>query len=541
MDEGGEQDEPISAGKQETRRRRKLSQPTVDQYQQTDAIEKKKLGSARHSVARDTTSGQNVASKTSQTDHAPSGAEYIGLSSQLQQSWQRRKHIQDMVSEVQQTDKIKRERKKKPQKASPPLIKKESVIDVPPEPVIEVPQGSETDNKEDEEAHIQLEEEAPRESEREAEETFIEPEEEVPGEVEEVTLEAEEEVPGEEPEEEAPIPEPEEEPAEEMPGQPAEEARLEEEKPEEEPEVPLSPEESSFLINRSQQTSCTGDLVMELIYKATSKEMVDKWQQTTPSLMDVPKFVRHSPPMSQASISKTPEKAGPEAPAGEAAEAQGLDHIQGSPSKPSVTLSARGAGPEEAAAEVDEKPPETAAAVAPSVASVPKSPGEEAGSEASAVETELHPAAEAASGAPGPTSGTLLAEESGLDTSVAHVNPEAEVSAESPAAAAEGSASQAPWGGPPKVWSKASVILPQYEATSEAPVTETETSSTDIYSLGPEGLEEAPVAEEEAPVLEEETAVAEAEAPVDPSSKSPRRASVSEPADGDGPEAVAAE
>ncbi|XP_007661035.2 fibrous sheath CABYR-binding protein-like [Ornithorhynchus anatinus] len=549
MDEGGERDEPISAGKQEMRRRRKLSQPMIDHYQQTDAIEKKKLGSARYSEARDTSSGQDVASKMSQTDHAPSGPEDIVLSSQLRQSWKRRKRVQDMVDEVQQTDKIQRERKKKPKKASPPLTKKESVLDVPPEPVIEVPQVSQSDDKEYDEVLIQVEEKTH---------------------VPELGEEEEQEEVTREPEVEAPIPEPEEEKEEEVTGQPAEEALLEEEKPEEEPEVPLIPEESSFLINRSQQTSCTGDL--ELFYNASSKKMVDKWQQTNPSLTDVPKFVRHSRPASQASISKTPERAGPEAPAGEAAEAQGLDHVRGGPRKTSATPSAEGGGPETAAAETGAKPPETAAGVEPSEASVPESPGEEAGQEASAVETVLHPAEEAAGKAPSTASGALSAKEAGLDTPVAHVDPEAEVPAESPAAETEGSASGAPPGGTNGDSSGAPVTPPQDEASPEAPAAEPETPSADTHSLGPEGPAEAPVAEEETPVAEGETPVVEEEAPVaeeeipvaeeetpmakeetpvakeetpeapaDLSSGAPSRAPASQPADGDGPEAVVAE
>lgn len=98
MDESDEPDQPISAGRQEIRKRRKASQPMVDKSQQTEVTEKKKhLPIPQSSGPKATLSIGNIPG--SKVNY-----ESLRISSQLQQTWTKRKHVQDMADKSLQTD-----------------------------------------------------------------------------------------------------------------------------------------------------------------------------------------------------------------------------------------------------------------------------------------------------------------------------------------------------------------------------------------------------------------------------------------------------
>ncbi|XP_031212782.1 fibrous sheath CABYR-binding protein isoform X2 [Mastomys coucha] len=103
MEDSEEPEQPISLGRQEYRRRRLPSQPMVDKSQQTELTEKKKAmvavqplpPKATHSIGNIPGSKDNY-----------SGKEYesLRLSSQLQQTWMKRKHDQETTDKSFQTD-----------------------------------------------------------------------------------------------------------------------------------------------------------------------------------------------------------------------------------------------------------------------------------------------------------------------------------------------------------------------------------------------------------------------------------------------------
>nr|XP_060475584.1 fibrous sheath CABYR-binding protein isoform X2 [Panthera onca] len=105
MEESDEPDQPISAGRQEIRKRRRPSQLMVDKSQQTEVTEKKKnLPISQSSGPKATLSIGNIpGSKVN--------CESFRLSSQLQQTWTKRKHVQDMTDKSLQTDTIVEEKK----------------------------------------------------------------------------------------------------------------------------------------------------------------------------------------------------------------------------------------------------------------------------------------------------------------------------------------------------------------------------------------------------------------------------------------------
>ncbi|XP_040332959.1 fibrous sheath CABYR-binding protein isoform X1 [Herpailurus yagouaroundi] len=105
MEESDEPDQPISAGRQEIRKRRRPSQPMVDKSQQTEVTEKKKnLPISQSSGPKATLSIGNIpGSKVN--------GEPFRVSSQLRQSWTKRKHIQVMTDKSLQTDTIVEEKK----------------------------------------------------------------------------------------------------------------------------------------------------------------------------------------------------------------------------------------------------------------------------------------------------------------------------------------------------------------------------------------------------------------------------------------------
>ncbi|XP_048969077.1 fibrous sheath CABYR-binding protein isoform X29 [Canis lupus dingo] len=105
MEESDEPDQPISAGRQEIRKRRRLSQSMVDKSQQTEVTEKKKhLPISQSSGPKSTVSIGNIPG--SKVNY-----ESLRVSSQLQQTWTKRKHVQDMTDKSLQTEAIVEEKK----------------------------------------------------------------------------------------------------------------------------------------------------------------------------------------------------------------------------------------------------------------------------------------------------------------------------------------------------------------------------------------------------------------------------------------------
>ncbi|XP_032200009.1 fibrous sheath CABYR-binding protein isoform X6 [Mustela erminea] len=105
MEESDEPDQPISAGRQEIRKRRRPSQPMVDKSQQTEVTEKKKhLPISQSSGPKATLSIGNIPG-------TKVNYESLRVSSQLQQTWTKRKRVQDMTDKSLQTDATVEEKK----------------------------------------------------------------------------------------------------------------------------------------------------------------------------------------------------------------------------------------------------------------------------------------------------------------------------------------------------------------------------------------------------------------------------------------------
>ncbi|XP_032765003.1 fibrous sheath CABYR-binding protein [Rattus rattus] len=103
MEESDEPEQSISLGRQEYRRRRRPSQPMVDKSQQTEIGEKKKgMAAVQPPAPKATHSIGNIPGGKANY----SGKEYesLILSSQLQQTWMKRKQGQDMTDKSFQTD-----------------------------------------------------------------------------------------------------------------------------------------------------------------------------------------------------------------------------------------------------------------------------------------------------------------------------------------------------------------------------------------------------------------------------------------------------
>uniref|UniRef100_A0ABK0LS16 Fibrous sheath CABYR binding protein n=1 Tax=Rattus norvegicus TaxID=10116 RepID=A0ABK0LS16_RAT len=103
MEESDEPEQPISLGRQEYRRRRLPSQPMVDKSQQTEIGEKKKgMAAVQPPAPKATHSIGNIPGGKANY----SGKEYesLILSSQLQQTWMKRKQGQEMTDKSFQTD-----------------------------------------------------------------------------------------------------------------------------------------------------------------------------------------------------------------------------------------------------------------------------------------------------------------------------------------------------------------------------------------------------------------------------------------------------
>ncbi|XP_021486137.2 fibrous sheath CABYR-binding protein [Meriones unguiculatus] len=101
MEESDEQ--PISLGKQEIRRRRRPSQPMVDKSQQTEATEKKKPTAVVQLPApKGTFSIDNISG--SKSTYSAKEYEPVRLSSQLQKTWVKRKCGQIVTDKSLQTD-----------------------------------------------------------------------------------------------------------------------------------------------------------------------------------------------------------------------------------------------------------------------------------------------------------------------------------------------------------------------------------------------------------------------------------------------------
>lgn len=102
MEESDEPEQPISLGRQEFRRRRP-SQPMVDKSQQTDAPEKMKpMTVAQPSVPTATLSISNISG--SKDNYSAKEYEALRLSSELQQTWMKRKHGTEMTDKSLQTE-----------------------------------------------------------------------------------------------------------------------------------------------------------------------------------------------------------------------------------------------------------------------------------------------------------------------------------------------------------------------------------------------------------------------------------------------------
>ncbi|OWK08961.1 FSCB, partial [Cervus elaphus hippelaphus] len=105
MEEKDESEQSISAGRQEIRKRRRPSQPMVDKSQQTEVTEKKKQLSIPQS------SGPKVALSIGNIPGSKLNYECHRVSSQLQQTWIKRKRVQDMADKSLQTETIAEEKK----------------------------------------------------------------------------------------------------------------------------------------------------------------------------------------------------------------------------------------------------------------------------------------------------------------------------------------------------------------------------------------------------------------------------------------------
>ncbi|XP_008692602.1 fibrous sheath CABYR-binding protein [Ursus maritimus] len=105
MEESDEPDQPISAERQEIRKRRRPSQPMVDKSQQTEVTEKRKhLPISQPSGPKATLSIGNIPG--SKVNY-----ESLRVSSQLQQTWTKRKRVQDKTDKSLQTDTTVEEKK----------------------------------------------------------------------------------------------------------------------------------------------------------------------------------------------------------------------------------------------------------------------------------------------------------------------------------------------------------------------------------------------------------------------------------------------
>ncbi|XP_075803666.1 fibrous sheath CABYR-binding protein [Microtus pennsylvanicus] len=103
MEESDEPEQPISLGSQEFRRRRRASQSMVDKSQQTDAPEKKKpMAVAQPPVPKATLSIGNISG--SKDNYSAKEYESLRLSSQLQQTWIKRKQGMEMTDKSLQTE-----------------------------------------------------------------------------------------------------------------------------------------------------------------------------------------------------------------------------------------------------------------------------------------------------------------------------------------------------------------------------------------------------------------------------------------------------
>ncbi|EDL36657.1 mCG1041632 [Mus musculus] len=109
MEECEEPEEPISLGRQEYRRRRRPSQPMVDKSQQTEITEKRKaMASVQPPAPKATHSIGNIPG--SKDNYSRKEYESLRLSSQLQKTLMKRKHVQDMTDKSLQTEPIVEEK-----------------------------------------------------------------------------------------------------------------------------------------------------------------------------------------------------------------------------------------------------------------------------------------------------------------------------------------------------------------------------------------------------------------------------------------------
>ncbi|KAL1791435.1 fibrous sheath CABYR-binding protein [Sigmodon hispidus] len=103
MEESDEPEQPISLGRQEFRRRRRPSQPMVDKSQQTDVTEKKKpVAVVQPPAPKATLSIDNISG--SKDNYSSKEYESLRLSSQLQQTWVKRKRGMEMNDKSLQTE-----------------------------------------------------------------------------------------------------------------------------------------------------------------------------------------------------------------------------------------------------------------------------------------------------------------------------------------------------------------------------------------------------------------------------------------------------
>ncbi|XP_032100742.1 fibrous sheath CABYR-binding protein [Sapajus apella] len=110
MEESEDPDQPVSARRQEIRKRRRPSQPMVDKSQQTDIKEKKKhMAMPQSSSPKATHSIANISG--SKGNYPANTYKSLRISSELQQTWTKRKHGQEMTSKSLQTDIIVEEKK----------------------------------------------------------------------------------------------------------------------------------------------------------------------------------------------------------------------------------------------------------------------------------------------------------------------------------------------------------------------------------------------------------------------------------------------
>ncbi|XP_064221785.1 fibrous sheath CABYR-binding protein [Aotus nancymaae] len=110
MEESEDPDQPISAWRQEVRKRRRPSQPTVDKSQQTDIKEEKKhMAMPQSSSPKATHSIANIAA--SKGNYPANAYESLRISSELRQTRTKRKHGQEMTGKSLQTDIIVEEKK----------------------------------------------------------------------------------------------------------------------------------------------------------------------------------------------------------------------------------------------------------------------------------------------------------------------------------------------------------------------------------------------------------------------------------------------